>query len=582
MIWPEEGGAWICKVNIHRHRFNGTICEAPANWNCGADQQFRERHCARGDSRCFHLAMFADIDPTFEMHKNGGSWLMDADPEALRGQLLFFWTPAYNEEYGRLPNSRAEVVAGLYVVESVELRNSFAYVVRPRKMINLSGMHIRKPYVTKISRGPYLNHLSSTAVSQVRRDALAAAEAEGREDLVSFFRDQFDGFMEVASENNARLAKDHTAPVRVHREPGSETLGTLGDKLGQVQVRVRKRPESPVEPSPAQELEDRVEEEVDARRPLSDFETLREALGLYDDETARLTWLATRADNALVALSGPPGIGKSTTALRLAPEELRHVVAVNSTWRGAEELQGWTSPVDGKFQPTEFCEFIRETAKAYESGDKRRRLVVFEEFNLSPPEYWFSEVLNRSQYGPDERELRRFPTVGELPEGWRAEEVWLSPNVVFVATMNVDHTTQRLSPRVLDRATVVNLRLDVSLLVRRNDSVEPEVGDALEHLGRLLADRELGVSYRTINSVDLAIQECETMGLTATSAVDLVVANQLLGRVRLYASEPGDLEFIESLESDWVETFGASLPSTASRIEGMRERLENGLDVEPA
>ena len=74
------------------------------------------------------------------------------------------------------------------------------------------------------------------------------------------------------------------------------------------------------------------------------------------------------------------------------------------------------------------ADFGSWAAKAWDSGDRRAFVVIFEEFNLSQPEHWLSELLVRSQYPATERIDRTIRLGGTRVRGWGEKE---EPRVFF-------------------------------------------------------------------------------------------------------------------------------------------------------
>jgi hypothetical protein len=82
-----------------------------------------------------------------------------------------------------------------------------------------------------------------------------------------------------------------------------------------------------------------------------------------------------------------------------------------------------------------------------------------DEFNLAAPEYYFSQLLQLMSRpaGPD-RVLRLFDatSVRQSSNG-TVDRIELNANVNFWGTINYDETTERLSPRLLDRSGMIFL-----------------------------------------------------------------------------------------------------------------------------
>ena len=115
-------------------------------------------------------------------------------------------------------------------------------------------------------------------------------------------------------------------------------------------------------------------------------------------------------------------------------------------------------------------------------------MVLMDEFNLAAPEYYFSQLLQvlprmagattaapAGRDGPakkpapaapasssagqenESRVLRLYDPAGHGTADAATHQIVLHPNVVFWGTINYDETTERLSPRLLDRTGMVFL-----------------------------------------------------------------------------------------------------------------------------
>ncbi|MEZ6017315.1 MAG: hypothetical protein R3F49_19535 [Planctomycetota bacterium] len=295
----------------------------------------------------------------------------------------------------------------------------------------------------------------------------------------------------------------------------------------------------------------------------------------YGADRALELEVATRTKD-LVVLRGDPGVGKSHLALRLLVDPTRErtlVVPVSATWRGREDLLGYVNPIHGRFERTPFTEFLFDAAAAWERGDRRTRLVIFEEFNLSQPEHWLADVLAVSQY--DAEADRRIVLAGASKD--EAREVLLSPAVRFVATINSDHTTRPLSPRVLDRAAVVTLELTAKEALKRVALPLQEWSvHAIANLDFLLRPKGSPFSIRTARALQraLSIDASFDEGVV----LDLVLLQQVLSKLRLMAHDAADAALLHALNA-WAGDLDGRLPRCAAWIDGCKDALDAGRDV---
>ncbi len=288
---------------------------------------------------------------------------------------------------------------------------------------------------------------------------------------------------------------------------------------------------------------------------------------------------------SLVILTGAPGAGKSWIASRLLDDTARDrtvIVPVASTWRGREDLLGYVNPINGSFESTEFTQFLCDAQDAWEAGDRRARLVIFEEFNLSQPEHWLSDLLVRLEYDADQLADRTIQLGGKEIAGrkGRACSVVLVPSLRFAATLNNDHTVKPLSPRVLDRAALIEVTSSGrAALSRAGMELGDDVEDVIDELNDILEPRGAAFSVRSARSLQRAMEAGSTNGMSLARVLDLVLAQEVLSRVRLLAGDPRDEQLLSRLK-DWTQRPGcAELAGCAARVADWADLLSAGRDV---
>lgn len=287
----------------------------------------------------------------------------------------------------------------------------------------------------------------------------------------------------------------------------------------------------------------------------------------------------------LVILTGAPGAGKSWIASRLLDDPQRErtvIVPVASTWRGREDLLGYINPVSGCFEATELTLFLCDAQQAWEAGDQRTRLVVFEEFNLSQPEHWLSDLLVRLEYEAHQLQDRSIRLGGKEISGrpGSSTRVVLTPNVRFVATLNNDHTVKPLSPRVLDRSALIEVSSSGrGALSRIGIELSDDLAEAVDEINDLLESRGAAFSVRSARSLQRAIEASGVTGIPLKKALDLVLAQEVLSRVRLLAGDPRDAQLLALLQT-WTQKPGCEeLTCCATRISAWTDILSSGRDV---
>ena len=183
------------------------------------------------------------------------------------------------------------------------------------------------------------------------------------------------------------------------------------------------------------------------------------------------TWAFEDVANLLIGmltgrwtlLAGLPGVGKSTFA-RSVLTRLGHGPATGRTlelvvrrdWQDDAPLFGFWHPTERRWEPSSEG-LLEHLLRARDDAEQRLGglyPVLIEELNLASPEHYLARLLSATEarpprlrlYGPDLRPENRdrYPASFDLPASTR-----------LVATVNVDDTVERLSPRFLSRASVI-------------------------------------------------------------------------------------------------------------------------------
>ncbi len=585
--------AFGCNVNAHRSLWNGQICKAASSWDCGAKQDFRDDYCEAGDSRCYHLNAFGETNPSIVIDNNGGSWLLEDEPDALEDQILLLWGGFALEPRG-VTEQRSAIVFGAYRVSRVEPRQRTSYtewIVRPHPdgWARFARLKLSVPRWEPLP-GPYLKRVDRSAVEnlfqralQLAKETPAGAADPDHERLARFAR-ELPKWLDQAAKRAQKLRARYTKPAA---STGASASPLVNRPLKDLADKVRLLPATQVASSGSKPV---ALQESLAAAPSSALEGLEGGLRARLEArhgpdvlaAVQVGWMT----KPLLILRGSPGVGKSDLACRLVEDpsgERLLTVAVDPTWRGREDLLGHVNPIDNQFEPTSVTNFLRRAALAWDKGDRRAFVIVFEEFNLSQPEHWLSEVLVRSQYPHGAREERMIHLGGAGVRGWPERgpgRVWLSPALRLVGTVNSDHTVRSLSPRVLDRAAVVTLSVQPHEALRRVGlELAKEELDAVADLDFRLRQRGAVFSYRTAESLRACFARLGEASMDRCRALDLVLLQEVLSKVRLLAADPADLRLCEDLV-EWTESAGQSLLECQRVIASWMEALRNGQDVQ--
>jgi hypothetical protein len=223
----------------------------------------------------------------------------------------------------------------------------------------------------------------------------------------------------------------------------------------------RRAAPAPVRPvRPTKELHEIRDESIFVERLVADL--AEEKLRFSRDFMANL-YVALKAF-PLNLVMGPPGYGKSSVVSALA-RALGHgeallEVAVRRSWSDDRYLIGFYDAFHGRYDPgpTGLVGRLLQAERDWREAKQGVYCILLDEFNLAAPEYYFAQLLQVVTREAGPRLLRLFDPAGVAATTTpQLSQVELHPNVSFWGTINYDETTERLSPRVLDRTGMIFL-----------------------------------------------------------------------------------------------------------------------------
>ncbi len=158
-----------------------------------------------------------------------------------------------------------------------------------------------------------------------------------------------------------------------------------------------------------------------------------------------------------VILSGLSGSGKTQLALAFAKclseniEEQVRTVSIGADWTNREPLLGYPNALkSGEYVMPE-SGVLQLLMRANEDPSKSYFLIL-DEMNLSVVERYFADFLSAMESGEKIK-------LWDNEKGIVPKEIALPKNVFIIGTINVDETTYMFSPKVLDRANVIEFKI---------------------------------------------------------------------------------------------------------------------------
>lgn len=157
----------------------------------------------------------------------------------------------------------------------------------------------------------------------------------------------------------------------------------------------------------------------------------------------------------------------SAFAVLAAPQMRRpcrcyEVVSVGADWTSSEHVLGYPDGLDkNRYIRTKALDLILRAA----AEPDLPHFLILDEMNLSHVERYFADLLSAIESGEpvhlhSDKDASGAPAVRDGVPG----EVNLPSNLFIIGTVNVDETTYMFSPKVLDRANVLEFRVSGSEL----------------------------------------------------------------------------------------------------------------------
>ncbi len=578
------GNALGCRTNAHRHGWDGSICDDAAEWACGIEADFRSKYCQNEIPRCFHLHLFDEEDPHLVIPDSGVGWVLGRTPTAFDDQILLIWAPQAEEPRGLVSGRPAgSFMAGAYRignVERVEQRNHVEWKIRPHDdgWAYLGGLDLQAPRFIHLG-GPYIKQVEANAVVtlfETGREAGAELNevwTEAERDRLENFCNNLAEWQKIAEERASKLMGIPKRPMpktRGQKGEGAKAGGGPGRKADEDGPELRQRtiptPPKVQRPDPPDTF------------PLIE-ESKREAIRLAHGEETLAALSAAEKTRPLLILRGLPGVGKSHLALELIDDPNRQrtlIVPVSPLWRGREDLLGRTNRARQQFEPTGFTNFMRAAHLAWLEGDYSTRLVVFEHFDLAPPEAWLSEILLRASYPLEPNRDRTIHFEAESVRGWEGPSrtrLFLPPTVHFVATVDEPVRAEAFSPRLLDAAAVVRVSMTPARALELAEvKLEKAQLEVIETLDEALRDLAISFSLTEAHGLGSLLGEEEKLELEGWKAIDLILGQGILAKLEMLETDSVE-ERAHLALSEWCQSNEDELPGSAG---GIRKWLEKG------
>lgn len=285
-----------------------------------------------------------------------------------------------------------------------------------------------------------------------------------------------------------------------------------------------------------------------------------------------------------VILAGLSGTGKTSLVIRYAQavhgiknaavkDPFLFMCRVRPDWTDPTGLLGYHDIITNRYVVPEFLEAVL-TAHAYPNIPV---IVCLDEMNLARVEYYFSDVLSCMESAPESHVTLHHDSIPM--EGSNGEDIPSSipipANLYVVGTINIDETTNPLSDKVLDRASVIDMSaVDIDGFLtnlgareRKFQTTIQTIGPVLAEVGKLLSGQNLGFGYRVLEeSVRYHHFALNTAGGGTDAVLDHLLSQKILTKLKGTERQRTMLIELGKLLKDY--------PVTSLSLERMVEELD--------
>ena len=252
-------------------------------------------------------------------------------------------------------------------------------------------------------------------------------------------------------------------------------------------------------------------EQTDRQTDKDFFDFLSKKKLQYDTATVENFLLSLKAKR-FVILTGGTGTGKTKLAKSYGQflqcinnsnnetnPKFYEVIAVGSNWNDRRHILGYQNAITGQYSRTVALDLMIKAS----NDEDNAYLLILDEMNLSHVERYFSDILSCMESGEDLILNSESPDV--------PNRLKLKDNLFIIGTVNIDETTYSFSPKVLDRANVIEIGM--------SDYGTGEMKD-----GNPVLDYILGNGFKYNPEGDRTfLQDCMTNGKCRTkNASDMI------------------------------------------------------------
>ena len=215
---------------------------------------------------------------------------------------------------------------------------------------------------------------------------------------------------------------------------------------------------------------------------LTFFQNISEDSHLQFNDKLITRFISSLLTKPFVILTGLSGSGKTKLAQAFAMwicenESQYKIVPVGADWTNREPLLGYPNALKERAYVKPESGALDLILQATKTPEKPFFLIL-DEMNLSHVERYFADFLSAMESGEEVLLHSGEDNWDDVPA-----KISLPKNLFIVGTVNIDETTYMFSPKVLDRASVIEFRVTVEEMKNYLGNYKPLNMEALRAQG---------------------------------------------------------------------------------------------------
>jgi len=197
---------------------------------------------------------------------------------------------------------------------------------------------------------------------------------------------------------------------------------------------------------------------------INSFQLKTKEAGLIFSAQLIQRFVASLCTKPFVICSGLSGSGKTKLAQAfvqwISESDMQYkIIPVGADWTNREPLLGYPNGLDPKFYVTPdsgALQLILEASKV--ENQSKPYFMILDEMNLSHVERYFADFLSIME---SDGSIKLYSGADRVDSNGNKidQEIFWPKNLFIIGTVNIDETTYMFSPKVLDRANVIEFRI---------------------------------------------------------------------------------------------------------------------------